>query len=475
MTRHSPATPTPSPRSSRRTAPAAALRRALSTTGARPIPLHWTTLLGVVSLTCLIVLSVTGVVLLFFYEPSSQTVTYSGSYLPLQGAPVSAAYASTLHVSFDVPGGLLVRQMHHWAALLLPGSLMLQMLSTFFGGGHRRPRHWSWVLLTLTFVFALGAGWSGYALPDDLLAGTGLRIVEGIMVGIPVVGTRASFLFFGGEFPGTVVEHMYWLHVAVLPALLLVVLLLRVCLAVGRDPRRPAPGGKPVVHVRLAALAVRAVGMSAVTAGLLAVLGGLATINPVWIYGPASAGHASAGSQPDWYTAFLDGSLRLVPPGWEVDVFGHTVSLAILVPQAGIAVFMTTVLIWPFLEGRTTRERHEPETLDRPREHPVRTAFGVAGLVFFCGLWAAGATDIVTVTFGISFEYQVVALRTVVLLGPLIAFPVSRAICQALVEGDSERAEHGVESGVILRDAAGGYSELLLPDTGRTALAGRDQ
>lgn len=102
---------------------------------------------------------------------------------------------------------------------MLPASLMLQMLSIFFTGGFRRPRQGSWVLLALTFVLALAGGWSGYGLPDDMLAGTGPRIAQGILLGIPVIGTHASFLLLGGEFPGHVIERMYWLHVAVVPAL----------------------------------------------------------------------------------------------------------------------------------------------------------------------------------------------------------------------------------------------------------------
>ena len=163
----------------------AAARRAAGPRGAAAL----VPLFGIVSLSCFVVLAVSGIILLFFYDPSTDMVRYGGSYPQLQGVPVSKAYDSTLHLSLDVPGGLLVRQVHHWAALVLPGSLLLQMLCTFFTGGFRRPRQWSWVLLVLTFLLALAGGWSGYALPDDLLAGTGLRIVEGILVGIPIIGS----------------------------------------------------------------------------------------------------------------------------------------------------------------------------------------------------------------------------------------------------------------------------------------------
>ncbi|QWF20459.1 cytochrome b N-terminal domain-containing protein [Nocardioides sp. LMS-CY] len=432
----------------------------------RAIPLHWTLLLGVISLSCLVILAVTGVILLYFFNPSNDPIRYDGSYPLLQGVPVSEAYASTLHISLEVPGGMLVRQTHHWAALVLPASLVLQMLSTFFTGGFRRPRQWSWVLLSFTFLLALAGGWSGYGLPDDMLAGTGLRIAQSILLGIPVVGTHASFLLLGGEFPGKVIERMYWLHVAVVPGLLLAVLALRFRLAVRRLPAQfPGPGrsDQNVVGLPLAAVVVRGLGLFLVTSGVLVLLGGTVAINPLWKYGPSSAGHASAGSQPDWYTGFLDGALRLVPSGWEVSALGGTVPLGVLVPQAVVGAFLATVVLWPFLEARATRDRREHHLLDRPREHPVRTPLGVAGIVFFLILWGAGATDLVTTQLSIAFEHQVLALRSLLVLGPLVAFQVARWICVGLVAHEREVAAHGFETGRIVRAPDGAYSEIHAP------------
>lgn len=417
--------------------------------------------MGVVSLACLAVLLVTGVVLMWFYDPSGKTVPYSGSYEPLNGVQVSEAYASTMHISFDVRGGLLLRQAHHWAALLLPASVMLQMLGVFFNGTFRRPRHLSWLLLAVTFLLALGAGWSGYALPDDLLAGTGLRIVEGILVGIPVVGTWATLVLFGGEFPGIAIERMYWLHVAVIPAGLVGVLLLRLRLAARRQPA--GSSATHVVGLPLSAVAVRAAGLFAIVAGVLALLGGVVTVNPIWTHGPASGAHASAGSQPDWYTAFLDGALRLVPSGWEASVLGRALPYGLLLAQAAVGLFITVIVLWPWLESRVTGDRRDHHVLQRPRDHAVRTGFGVAGLTFFAVLWSAGATDIVTARLGIPFEHQVWALRAGLVVGPPTAFLIARAICNGLVDRERLAAEQGSETGVILRSAVGGYTEVHSP------------
>ena len=130
-----------------------------------------------------------------------------------------------------------MRQAHHWAALVLPASLMLQLLGAFFTGGFRRPRRVGWVLLVGVLVLALAGGWSGYALPDDALSGTGLRIVEGVTLGIPLVGTWLTSVLFGGEFPGRIVEHLYLVHL-VAPALL-------VLLVVAAAPELPGGPGRP--------------------------------------------------------------------------------------------------------------------------------------------------------------------------------------------------------------------------------------
>jgi ubiquinol-cytochrome c reductase cytochrome b subunit len=429
----------------------------------KTVPVHWSLLMGVISAAAFFVLTVTGVILLFFFDPSSETVRYHGSYPLLSDVPVSKAYASTLHISFDVRGGLLVRQAHHWAALVLPASLIVQMMCTFFTGGFRRPRHWSWVLLFLTFVLVLAGGWSGYGLPGDMLAGTGLRIAQSILVGTPVIGTWASFVLVGGEFPGKLVERLYWLHVAVIPALLLVVLAGRAGLAWRRKPAQfPGPGRSAtnVVGLPLKAVVVRAVGLFLITTGVLTALAAAVMINPIWLYGPASAGHASAGSQPDWYTGFLDGSLRLVPPGWDVQILGGTVPLGVLLPQAVAAGFLLTIVSWPFLEARATRDKDDHDLLDRPRDRPVRTGLGVAGLTFFVVLWSSGSTDLVATQLHVSFEHQVLALRTLLVLGPLVAFQATRAMCLDLAERERERRAHGFETGSIVRDVHGGYQEL---------------
>ncbi len=441
------------------------LRRRLRTIA---VPVHWTFLLGTVSAACLTVLVVTGIFLLFFYDPSGQQVVYHGSYVPLQGVPMSRALDSTLHLSFDVRAGLLMRQAHHWAALVLPASLMLQMLSIFFTGGFRRPRQRAWLLLCAVFLVTLIGGWSGYGLPDDLLAGTGQRIVEGITLGLPLVGTRVTRLLFGGEFPGDIVTRLYWIHIVLVPVGLLPLIALRRRILHRRGPTQfPGPGRTEdtVVGIPWTTAAVRSAGLFLLTVAVLLVMAATVTIAPIWLNGPASPSDASNGSQPDWYTSFLDGALRLVPPNWEITGLGGTWTLALLLPQAVIGLFLAIIVAWPYLEERVTGDRREHNLLDRPRDVPRRTATGVAGLAFYATLWAAAASDVTATHLKIPFETQVVVLRVCLAAAPVVGYVVTSWICVGLQDRDRVLVEHGVETGQVVRLPGGGFTEVRRPLT----------
>ncbi|MEV1131820.1 cytochrome b N-terminal domain-containing protein [Agromyces sp. NPDC049794] len=440
----------------------AALRR-------RTVPNHWTNLFGVVTFASIVVVLVTGVILMFWYTPSSATTTYTGGYAPLHGAEVSKAYASTMRISFDIPGGLLIRQAHHWAGLLLPASIIMQLLTTFFTGGFRRPRRGMWVLLFLIFIVALIGGWSGYALPDDMLSGTGLRIVEGIALGIPVVGTWLTFLLFGGQFPGEIIEHLYPLHAVIVPALLIALVALRGLAAWHHKPPQFPGFGRTernVVGVPLwPTAAARAGGLFMIVGGLVLLISATVTVNPIWLYGPAAPGDASAGSQPDWYTGFLDGALRLVPPGWEIVWLGRTWTLAVIVPLAVVTVYLLAIAVYPFVEewAAGSRDRREHHLLERPRNAPTRTAIGVAGIVFYGTLWIAGSADLIATHFSVTFEHVILLLQVTLLLGPALAFIITRRVCLALQRKDTELLLHGYETGRLVRLPGGEYVEVHRP------------
>ncbi|MFF9564719.1 cytochrome bc complex cytochrome b subunit [Leifsonia sp. NPDC014704] len=439
----------------------AALRDELRT---RRVPLHWTNMFGVIAFACVLVLFVTGFILMFVYTPSGTRVTYDGPYVPLAGAEMSKALQSTLAITFEVPGGLLVRQAHHWAGLLLPAAIMLQLAVSFFTGAFRRPRRLSWVLLFGLLITALLGGWSGYALPDDMLSGTGLRIVEGIVLGIPVVGTWLSALLFGGEFPGRIIENLYPIHVAVVPALLVLLLAARARRAYLDKPAQFAGPGRTEERIvgvpMLPNLAARAGGLLAIVTGAIVLIAATVTISPIWLYGPSSPGDASAGSQPDWYTGFLDGALRLVPPGWEFEWLGRTWTLAILIPLAVVGLYLLAIAVYPFVEEWVTGDHRDHHLLDRPRNEPTRTGLGVSGIVFYAALWGAGSADLVATHFHLTVESVVAGYQALVVLGPVVAFVVTRRVCLALQKRDRDILLHGYETGRIVRLPGGEYVEV---------------
>jgi len=433
----------------------------------RAVPSHWSSMFAEVALYSLVIVFVTGIFLTFFYDPSNTMVEYDGAYVPLQGIEMSRALDSTLHVSFDVRGGLLVRQAHHWASLLLLAALGVHLLSMFFTGAFRRPRGLNWVVVFLVFVLSLVAGWTGYALPDDMLSGSGLRIVHGVILGIPVVGTWLSFLVFGGEFPSTIISTFYPVHAIIVPLLILALVVVYIALVVSQKPPQFAAPGRTndnVVGVPvLPTYALRTGGLFFIVFAIVMLISATVTINPIWNYGPASPGDASAGSQPDWYMGFLDGALRLVPPGWEVVLFDRTLTLAVLAPLAVIGVFMLLVLVYPFVEAWITGDKREHNILDRPRNAPVRTAIGVAGVLFYATLWAAASADIAATHFRLSVETVIHVLQAMLVVGPVVGFIVARRVALALQSKDRELVLHGFETGRIVRLPGGEYIEVHKP------------
>jgi ubiquinol-cytochrome c reductase cytochrome b subunit len=433
----------------------------------RPVPLHWTGLFGVATAAIATVYLSTGFVMGFLFDASTEEVVYHGSYAPLDGHLVSAAYASELRLAFDVHGGMLLRQLHHWSMQLLPATIIMQMLVTFFTGGFRKPRRTRWVLLFLLHVVALAGGWSGYGLPDDMLSGSGLRIVEGVALGIPLIGTDIAGLLFGGPFPGRIIETLAVIHFGLVPIAMALLLTLQAVVALAESSAQfPAPGRSEASTTGVALWPsglIRLGGFFTTVVGILVVIATTVTINPVWQYGPSDPGNATAGSQPDWYTAFLDGALRLVPPGWEIIILGRTVTLAVIVPLLAIGAFMVLVLLYPFLEQWIAADGRDHHLLQRPRDTPTRTAIGAAGMTFYGILWAAGSADVFAHQFQLALETVIHTEQTLLTAGPLIAFALARRTALALQRKDREAFLHGYETGRIVRLPDGDHIEVHAP------------
>jgi ubiquinol-cytochrome c reductase cytochrome b subunit len=433
-------------------------------------PDHWSFLLGEMALYSFVILVLTGIFLTFFFKPSMTDVIYRGSYARLDGVHMSEAYSSVLHISFDIRGGLLVRQIHHWAALMFLTAIVAHLMRIFFSGAFRRPRELNWLIGVTIFALGVAEGFAGYSLPDDLLSGTGVRIAEGIMLSIPVIGTYVTFFFFGGQYPGDIfIERLYIIHVLLIPGLLAALIAAHL-MAIWHQEHTGWPergktskkiSGEPLYPI----FVVKTTALFFFTAGTLALLATFAQINPIFLYGRYSPAAVSAGSQPDWYVGFLEGSLRMMP-GVVSNVGGYTFVWNVLVPAVLLPLlFLLLLAAYPFLEEFITGDIRHHHILDRPRNVPARTALGAAVISMAVVLLLAGSDDVISFYFQIPLYMLVWFLRIAFLVFPVIAFFVTRHMCLAMQQRDRARLEAGLGTGIIRQFPDGGYAAEVKPVT----------
>ncbi len=431
-------------------------------------PDHWSFLLGEIALYSFIILLLSGTFLTFWFDPSMKEVVYNGSYQPLSGLKMSAAYESTLHISFDVRGGLLMRQIHHWAALFFMAAIVVHMLRVYFTGAFRKPREANWLIGVGLLTLGIVEGFLGYSLPDDLLSGTGIRIAEAIIQAIPVVGSYLAYFAFGGAFPGEAfIPRIYTVHVLLLPGLFLALITAHLMLVwYQKHTQYPGPGrteknvvGYPLMPVYMA----KAGGFFFIVFGVTAFIAAVASINPIWLYGPYTPGQISAGSQPDWYMGWLDGLVRMAPP-LETHAFGHTISWNILIPGLIVPGIMFTLIgAYPFIESWITGDKREHHLLDRPRNVPNRTAFGVAILAFNGVALLNGGNDLIATHFDLTINQIMWSARIGIFVVPVLAFFITKRICLSLQRADRDLVMHGRETGRLVRMPHGEFVEVHEP------------
>lgn len=434
-------------------------------------PDHWSFLLGEVALYSFIVLVLTGIFMAIYFDPSMVEVHYPEDALPvtMQGVEMSRAFASTLNLSFHVTGGLLMRQIHHWAALLFMASIVTHMFRVFFTGAFRKPREINWLIGFTLMILGLLAGFTGYSLPDDVLSGNGLRIADGVAKSIPLIGSFASLALFGGEFPGhDIIPRLFAAHILLVPGLIIALVTVHLILVVvHKHTQYPGPGrteknvvGYPVLPV----YAAKAGGWFFIVFGFLAMMGALLQINPVWNYGPYDPSPVSAGAQPDWYMLFLEGALRLAPGTWEVTFWGFTLPLNILIPGVVVPGILFTLLgAYPFIEAAARKDKDEHHILDRPRNQPVRTALGVAYISAFIIIVLAGSNDIIATHFHIDMFDLTWAFRIGLFVVPVLVYMLVKRICIGLQRRDRELVLHGHETGRVVQLESGEFMEVHRP------------
>ncbi|MFH8257547.1 cytochrome bc complex cytochrome b subunit [Streptomyces roseolus] len=430
-------------------------------------PDHWSFMLGEICLYSFLIIILTGVYLTMFFHPSMNEVEYAGSYVPLQGQLMSEAFNSTMHISFEVRGGLLIRQIHHWAALIFLAGMFVHMMRVFFTGAFRKPREINWLFGFLLFFLGMFTGFTGYSLPDDLLSGTGVRFMQGAILSVPIVGTYLSMFLFGGEFPGgDFVARFYSAHVLLLPGIMLGLVVAHLILVfVHKHTHFEGPGrtnknvvGMPLLPVYMA----KAGGFFFLVFGVIAVIAAIASINPIWALGPYRPDQVSTGAQPDWYMGFAEGLIRVMP-GWEINLWGHTLVLGVMIPLAIFPLVLAAIAVYPFIESWITGDKREHHIAQRPRNAPTRTAFGVAWITAYMIMLVGGGNDLWATHFHLSINSITWFVRIFFFLGPVIAFVVTKRICLGLQRRDKDKVLHGRESGIIKRLPHGEFVEVHEP------------
>ncbi|MEV1082438.1 cytochrome bc complex cytochrome b subunit [Streptomyces sp. NPDC050211] len=432
----------------------------------RAFPNHWSFMLGEICLYSFLILIITGVYLTFYFRPSSEQVQYQGSYVPLQGQMVSEAFNSTMHISFDVRGGLLIRQAHHWAALIFVGAMLVHMMRVFFTGAYRKPRELNWLLGFLLLILGMFGGLTGYDLPDDLLSGTGLAVVNGTLLSVPIVGTYLSMFLFGGEFPGNdLIARFNAIHVLLIPAVMVALIVFHLVLSRRhRHTQYPGPGrtNRNVVGIPRQVYVVKSAGYFFLVAGTIFFIASIAQINPIWNYGPYRADQVSAGSQPDWYMGVADGLLRVMP-GWEISAWGHTLALDNLIPLlVGVGLFLA-LGAYPFVESWVTGDDRDQNLLDRPRNRPVRTGLGVAWLSVYLVALLGAANDLIAIQLHVSVNAVTWAVRIGLFVVPVVVYVVAKRWALGLQRRDRDKVLHGRETGIIKRLPHGEFVEVHEP------------
>src|ERR1700731_4718299 len=453
--------------------PSAAVRRQLN----KVFPTHWSFLLGEIALYSFIVLLITGVWLTLFFDPSMVDVTYHGVYQPLRGVEMSKAYASTLDISFEVRGGLFVRQVHHWAALMFSAAIMVHLARIFFTGAFRRPREANWVIGSLLLILSMFEGYFGYSLPDDLLSGIGLRAaLSSITMGMPVIGTWLHWALFGGDFPcggagddctaaGYIIPRLYGLHILLLPGIILALIGAHLALVwFQKHTQFPGPGRTEnnVVGVRvIPVFAVKSGAFFALTTGVLGLMGGLLQINPIWNLGPYKPSQVSAGSQPDFYMMWTEGLARIWP-AWEFYFFHHTIPAVVWVAIL-MGLIFTLLIVYPFLEKRFSGDYAHHNLLQRPRDVPVRTAIGAMAIAFYMVLTLSAMNDVLAFKFHVSLNATTWIGRIGMIVLPPFVYFITYRWAIGLQRSDRAVLEHGIETGIIKRLPHGAYIELHQP------------
>ncbi len=408
-------------------------------------PDHWSFYLGEFALYSLAILFGTGIWLTFVYVAS------------LQGA-----YASVVALSTATPIGYLVRQVHHWSAVVFVAAILIHMARIFFTAAFRKPRELNWIVGLLLLILASVAGFTGYSLPYDSLSGTGLRIADSVLLALPFVGSWAADVLNGGTYPGPLLlSHLYTFHVLLIPALIVALLGAHLGMMVYQKHTQFSTDAAHVVGRRMwPDYALRAITAFAVTVGVILALSATLQINPIQEYGPYNDWTVPNPATPDWYAAFLDGALR-IGPAFELTIFGHPIP-ALFWPGIVMPTIVLAILVlWPWIDARISGDTQAHDVLVPASKAPLRTGVGVAFITAGIILTFAAQDDQQSFLLHVRLETLVtvyrIALPVVSIAAGVLAAVFAREIAARRERNAGEPEPERVVA--LRRNARGGFDE----------------
>jgi ubiquinol-cytochrome c reductase cytochrome b subunit len=406
-------------------------------------PDHWSFYLGEFALYCFILLVATGVWLTFVYDPSER-----------------GAYASVVALGRHDPTGYLIRQIHHWSAVVFVAAIVLHMGRIFFTAAFRKPRELNWVVGVLLLVLASLTGFTGYSLPNDALSGTGLRIATSVVLAIPFIGAWAANLINGGRYPGPLLlPHIYTVHVYFLPVIIggliaahLGMLVLQKHTQFVRDETR-------VVGRRFAPdYALRGVAAFGATAAFIAALSAVVEINPIERYGAYRVWIVPNPATPDWYAGWLDGALRL-GPAIEFRIFGHPIPAVfwpgLVLPTLAFAL----VVAWPWIDAALTGDRAYTDVLVPPSAAPLRVGVGAALITAGIVLTLAATDDEQARTLHVPVASIVTLYRLAFAFGSIAVGVLAAVFASEVRKRRDAIGPHAERVIVLRRNERGGFEE----------------
>lgn len=304
----------------------------------KTVPIHHNSVwyyFGGVTLFLFMIQVITGILLLFYYKGTEDK-----------------AFESIHFIMTEVEFGWLIRSIHSWSANLMILGCFVHMFSVFFTKAYRKPREITWITGMIMFFLALGFGFSGYLLPWNELAFFATKVGTDIIGVIPIIGKPIQIFLRGGEdVTGATLSRFFGFHVAILPAVFTVFLIIHLLLVQRQGMSIPiGMESKPEKDYKTIPFfpnfLLRDLLFWLLVLNILAVL---AVLFP-WELGVKADPFAPApeGIKPEWYFMFIFQTLKYLPAN--IWIFEGEV--------LGILLFFLAGWLWmliPFWDRKTLK------------------------------------------------------------------------------------------------------------------------